>query len=292
MCDEHTADENAIYLKNHNLVSRRKFGMLAGGVGASVMFASCANAKSVTEKNVMVQTPDGDADCYFAYPTTGESPAVIVWPDIIGLRPAFKAMGKRLAESGYAVLVVNPYYRKAKAPVVAAGASFGDQVVRDVIFPLAGSLSDETNVTDAKAFVKFLDAQSCVNTKKKIGTTGYCMGGSMVMRTAASLPERIGAGATFHGGGLANDSEDSPHLLVPDMKANFLFAIAENDDKKDPNAKVLLKEAFEKVEYSAEIKVFEGTMHGWCPPDSAVHNQVQADLAWGHLLTLFKESLV
>ena len=238
-----------------------------------------------------MQTPDGEADCYFAHPQSGRHPGVIVWPDILGLRPAFRAMGDRLAGSGYAVLVANPYYRTAKAPVVAEGATFADPETRAKVFPLARSLSPETNVTDAKAFVAFLDAQSAVDTARRIGTTGYCMGGPMTMRTAAAVPERVGAGASFHGGGLVTDDASSPHLLVPTMQASFLFAIAENDDERDPGAKTALGEAFDSAGLAAEIEVYEGAMHGWCPPDSPVYNEAQAERAWARLLALFEGAL-
>jgi carboxymethylenebutenolidase len=209
----------------------------------------------------------------------------------MGIRTSFRMMGKRLAESGYSVLVVNPYYRTAKGPVIADGESFGEPAVRERLMPHARSLSPETCVTDGRAFVKYLDQQPSVDTARKIGTTGYCMTGSYTMRLAAAMPERIGAGGSFHGGGLATDAADSPHLLVPDMKAGFLIAIAENDDEKDPDAKVLLREAFDKAGLNAEIEVYEGTLHGWCPPDSRVYNKAQAERAWSRLLALFEREL-
>jgi carboxymethylenebutenolidase len=200
-------------------------------------------------------------------------------------------MGKRLAESGYSVLVVNPYYRTARSPVVSEGASFQDESTRNTVLPMARSLSAETNVTDARAFVDFLDKQSPVDTNRKIGTTGYCMGGPITMRTAAAVPERIGAGASFHGGGLVTDRADSPHLLVPTMNAQFLFAIAANDDERDPEAKNVLRETYDKAGLAAEIEVYAGAMHGWCPPDSRVYNEPQAERAWARLLVLFENAL-
>jgi len=200
-------------------------------------------------------------------------------------------MGKRLAESGYSVLVVNPYYRSAKAPVISEGASFQDPSVRDTVMPLARALNAETNSSDARAFVRFLDQQAAVDTTRKIGTMGYCMGGPITMRTAAAVPDRIGAGASFHGGGLVSDRADSPHLLVPKMKAHYLIAIAENDDQRDPDAKKSLRDSFDKAGLPAEIEVYEGAMHGWCPPDSAVYNEAQAERAWSRLLALFKTAL-
>jgi carboxymethylenebutenolidase len=200
-------------------------------------------------------------------------------------------MGKRLAESGYSVLVVNPFYRQKRAPVVPAGASFADESTRSTVMPLAQALNATTHVTDAKAFVAFLDSQASVNKNRKVGTTGYCMGGPIVMRTAAAVPDRVGAGASFHGGGLVTSQPDSPHLLVPTMKAQFLFAIAENDDQRDPEAKNVLKQTYEKAGLPAEIEVYAGAAHGWCPPDSAVYNQAQAERAWSRLLVLFQKAL-
>ena len=256
------------------------------------MLPSVANAAEVTEADVNVTTPDGVADCYFVHPAEGRHPGVLIWPDILGLRPAFRAMGKRLAESGYAVLVVNPFYRNAKAPVVPEGASFQDEATRNTVFPMARALSAKTHVTDAMAFIGFLDQQPAVDTSRKLGTMGYCMGGPMVMRTVAAVPDRMGAGATFHGGGLATDAEDSPHLLIPETQAHMLHAIAENDDQRTPEAKNMLREAYGKAGISAEIEVYKGTMHGWCPPDSAVYNEPQAEKAWSRMLALFEEALV
>jgi carboxymethylenebutenolidase len=257
-----------------------------------MMFAlpRAADAQAVKEQDVVIKTPDGECDAYFVHPASGASAAVIVWPDILGLRPAFRQMGKRLAESGYAVLTVNPFYRKAKSPVVPAGASFADPKVRDTVMPLAQSLNATTHVTDAKAFVAWLDQQPAVDKRKKIGTTGYCMGGPIVMRTAAAVPERVGAGASFHGGGLATKTPDSPHLLVPQMKASFLFAVAQNDDERDPAAKDILKETYAKAKLPAEIEVY-AAQHGWCPPDSAVYDEKLAEKAWSRLLALFKTAL-
>lgn len=291
MCDEHNFQENEDYFKTHAQINRRQFvtGML--GVGLMMYLPVNANAQAVTQSYVTIKTPDGDADAYFVHPTTGKHPAVLIWPDILGLRPAFEMMGKRLAESGYAVLVVNPYYRTQKAPVVGVGASFDDPDTRATVMALAQTLSPETNVIDAKAFVQFLDKQKAVDTSKKIGTTGYCMGGPIVMRTAAAIPERIGAAASFHGGGLATDAENSPHLLIPKMKARFLIAVAENDDQRDPKAKETLASSFASAGLKAEIEVYKGALHGWCPPDSRVYNEAQAERAWSRLLVTLGEAL-
>ncbi len=292
MCDENALrDAEEALRRRGGTLTRRRFTAVAAGAAAAAMLPRGVVASGVTGSNVLVQTPDGEADCYFVHPESGSHAGVIVWPDILGLRPAFRAMGDRLAGSGYSVLVVNPYYRTARSPVVLEGASFADQATRDTVFPLARSLTPDTNVTDAGAFVVFLDAQSAVDTGRKIGTTGYCMGGPMVMRTAAAIPDRIGAGASFHGGGLVTDAESSPHLLVPNMQASFLIAIAENDDERDPEAKGALREAFDAAGLAAEIEVYEGAMHGWCPPDSAVYNEPQAERAWARLLALFDKAL-
>lgn len=291
MCDETTVVENEAYFRKSGILSRREFSAITAGAAVAMMLPKTANAAEVSESDVSVVTPDGMADCYFVHPSSGKHPGVIIWPDIVGLRPAFRQMGKRLAESGYAVLVVNPYYRNAKAPVVPEGASFQDEEVRNKIRPLAGSLSPETNTTDAKAFVAFLDSQDAVDTSRGIGTTGYCMGGPITMRTAAAVPDRIRAGASFHGGGLATDADNSPHLLVPDMNASFLFAIAENDDARDPDSKNTLRETYDAAGLDAEIEVYTGTMHGWCPPDSRVYNEEQAERAWSRLLALFERAL-
>lgn len=292
MCDDQTERDNEKYLKNNPHLTRRQFNHMTAGAALAAMLPPMASAAmDVVESDVTVETPDGEADCYFVHPASGKHPGVLVWPDILGLRPAFREMGKRLARSGYAVLTVNPYYRKASSPVVEPGASFADEAVRNKVRDLAGSLSVETNMTDAKAFIAFLDGQNAVDSQRGIGTTGYCMGGPMTMRTAAAVPERVAAGASFHGGRLVTDSEDSPHLLVPQMKAQYLFAIAENDDERQPEAKHVLREAFEKAGLPAEIEVYEGAMHGWCALDSRVYNEAQAERAWSRLLHLFDTAL-
>ena len=290
MCDEITERDNAEYLSGKGL-TRRDFNRHSVGVALAMMLPAVANAVDVVEQEVLVPTPDGMADCYFVHPAKGAHAAVIVWPDIMGIRTSFRMMGKRLAESGYSVLVVNPYYRSVKGPVIEDGESFSNPEVRERLMPFYRSLSPETAVTDGRAFVAYLDQQPSVDTGRKIGTTGYCMTGSYTMLLAAALPERIGAGGSFHGGGLATDADNSPHLLVPKMKAGFLIAIAANDDEKDPNARILLREAFDQAGVSAEIEVYEDTLHGWCPPDSAVYNEAQAERAWSRLLALFQREL-
>jgi len=288
MCDEFTEADNA---ESAGHVSRRAFGVLAGGGAMALMLPSPANALAIGGKDVIVTTPDGKADAYFVAPATGKHPGVLIWPDIMGLRPAFRQMADRLAQSGYAVLVVNPFYRAQKAPVLAPGESFGQPEVRARLMPLMQALTPTTQVTDAKAFVAFIDAQPQVDKQRGLATTGYCMGGPITMRTAAALPGRVKAGASFHGGGLATDKPDSPHLLVPKMKASYLFAIADNDDQRQPEAKDMLRTAFTAAKLPAEIEVYKGAQHGWCPPDSAAYNAEQAERAWARMLALFEKAL-
>ena len=290
MCDDQSIRDIEEFLKERGL-TRRDFGVGAAGFAMATMLPAVANALDVVEEEVLVETPDGMADCYFAYPAEGTHAAVIVWPDVMGLRTAYRSMGKRLAESGYSTLVVNPYYRTAKGRVIEDGEHVSHPGVRERLNPHRNSLSPETCVTDGKAFVKYLDAHPSVDTGRKVGVTGYCMTGSYTMILAAAMPDRIGAGGSFHGGGLATDRDDSPHLLAPKMKAGFLIAIAENDDEKEPEAKHMLREAFDDAGVSAEIEVYEGALHGWCPPDSPVYHEAQAERAWSRLLVLFEREL-
>jgi len=290
MCDELTNQDVNEYLRR-NGVSRRDFNKLGSSAAIAMLLPAVANALDVVEDDVLVPTPDGESDCYFVRPASGAHAGVIVWPDVVSIRPAFRAMGRRLAESGYSVLVVNPYYRTHKGQIVPDGKGFRDPGIREMLMPHARSLSPETCVTDGRAYVAWLDQQESVDTSRMIGTTGYCMTGSYVMRLAAAIPDRIGAGGSFHGGGLATDEEDSPHLLAPKMKAGFVIAIAENDDERRPEEKTRLREAFDAAGVEAEIEVYEGTLHGWCPPDSAVYNEAQAERAWARLLALFERKL-
>jgi carboxymethylenebutenolidase len=288
MCEHDDFDE---FARGSDHITRRRFGALALGAGFLAALPKLVNAAVTTGADVEIRTPDGAADGYFVHPTTGTFPGVLIWPDILGLRPAFKDMATRLAESGYSVLVINPFYRTKKAPTAPDHFDFNDPAARQALFALAGTLSPDTAATDAKAFIAFLDGQPSVDKKRKMGTMGYCMGGPLVMRTAATAAGRIGAGATFHGGGLVTDKPDSPHLLIPRMKAHYLIAIAENDDQREPHAKDVLRESFAKAHLPAEIEVYAGTQHGWCPPDAAVYNHDQAEKAWSRLLVLFSSSL-
>ncbi len=281
MCDQDHFEED---LKKY---SRRDFGAFAAaGLGAAALLPRAANAAEVTDRDVTITTPDGECDSFFVSPSEGRHPGVLIWPDIFGLRPAFRQMAKRLAESQYSVLVVNPFYRTQKAPTAAKGAN---TPISDVI-PLARSLDATKHTTDAQAFIGWLDKQQQVDKDRKMGTTGYCMGGPIVMRTAAAAADRVGAAATFHGGGLVTDRPDSPHRLIPNMKAQFLIAIAENDDQRDPDAKGVLAKSFQQAGLKAEIEVYPAG-HGWCPPDTRVHNETQAEKAWSRLLHLFSTAL-
>ncbi|MDG2140246.1 MAG: dienelactone hydrolase family protein [Gammaproteobacteria bacterium] len=292
MCDNDTQKDVEEYLRRHPEMTRRDFTKIATGAGLAMMFPPMVNAQSVSERDIEIRTPDGVADCYFVYPSQGAHAAVLVWPDILALRPAFREMGKRLARAGYAVLTVNPFYRDAHAPVVGFGASFSQPETREIVLPMAQNLNAETHFSDARAFISWLDEQPEVDTNKGIGTTGYCMGGAMVMRTVAAVPERMAAGATFHGGGLATSNPDSPHLLIEDTRAQMLHCVAQNDDDNDPQAKETLRETYADAGIRAEIEVYQDAMHGWCAIDSQVYHQTQAERAWGRLLNLFDRALV
>ena len=285
MCDQEHFEKDRLEYERLGRVTRKQFGLMLGA-GMAMLLPPVANAVSVTESDVDVTTPDGSADCYFVHPASGAVPGVLVWPDIAGLRPAFRQMGKRLAQSGYAVLVVNPFYRTKKAPTAEAGAA----TPIDQLRPLAQTLNETTHRTDAKAFTAWLDGQSCVAKNRKLGTQGYCMGGPIAFRTAAAVPDRVGAVASFHGGGLVTDKPNSPHLEAAKSKAQFLIAIAENDDKQAPDEKNVLKETFAKAGLPAEIEVYPAA-HGWCPPDAGVYSEPQAEKAWSRLLVLYGKAL-
>jgi carboxymethylenebutenolidase len=292
MCDELTEIDNESFSNGGGALSRRDFSKLSAAAIMSLMFPTNALGQEVVEKSdVMVNMRDGVSDCYYVRPSSGKHPAVLMWPDIKGLRPAFRAMGKRLAMQGYSVLVVNPFYRDAKAPVVGEGASFSDPETRKFLIAMARKLTQNASMADARAYIEFLDAQDNVDTNRKVGTLGYCMGGPLIMRTAGAVPNRVGAAASFHGGGLVSDADDSPHLLIPSSSAHVLHAIAENDDEQGPDAKNVLAAAYKAAGVPAEIEVYEGTLHGWCPPDSQVYNKIQAEKAWSRLTALFKTAL-
>jgi carboxymethylenebutenolidase len=287
MCEQDQFEKDRQEYEARGLVTRRRFGVLIGA-GMTMMLPRVAGAVAVTESEVTITTPDGVADCYFVHPATGTAPGVLIWPDIFGLRPAFRQMGKRLAESGYAVLVVNPFYRVQKAPTAAKGAA----TPIPEVMPLAQALNETTHMTDAKAFIGWLDQQASVAKNKKVGTQGYCMGGPMAFRTAAAVPARVGAAASFHGGGLVTAAPNSPHVQAAGSQAQFLVAIAENDDKRSPGDKTTLADTFAKANRPAEIEVYAGAAHGWCPPDSQVYNEPLAEKAWSRLLAIYSKALV
>jgi carboxymethylenebutenolidase len=283
-------------------VSRREFGAvsLAAGLAVATGARGAAAAEPLTETEVTVKTPDGNCDAAFIHPTTGTYPSVLIWPDAFGLRPAMRQFARRIAADGYSVLVPNPFYRTAKAPVFdnPAGFNFDNPEDRAKLPPLTGPLQAAGAAEkDAVAYVAFLDAQKEVDKTKKIGTQGYCMGGALVVRTAAAVPDRIGAGASFHGGGLVTDNPNSPHLLAPKIKARMYFGIAANDDMRQPEAKDKLRAAFAAANVPAEIEVY-GSLHGWCVPDmplqqngKPIYDMADADRAWGKLVTLYKAAL-
>ena len=260
---------------------------------------SASAAASVVETDVEIKTPDGTCDAAFIHPGGGSHPGVLLWTDAFGLRPSMRDMAKRLAAQGYSVLVPNPFYRMGKAPFFTDASTVDFAKDRGKIQPLMASVTADGNAEkDAVAYIAFLDAQKQVNTKKKIGTQGYCMGGALVMRTAATVPDRVGAGGSFHGGGLVNDTPNSPHLLAPKIKAKMYFGIAMSDDKTQPDAKDKLKEAFIAAGNPAEIEVYSTCYHGWCVPDmpkqkdgTPTYDKAEADRAWGKLTALYKGAL-
>jgi carboxymethylenebutenolidase len=272
-------------------VSRRSF-IVSSTATVLLSSASAATGAKVIEKNVNVPMASGVSDSALYYPE-GKGPwaAVLVWTDILGLRPVFREMGSRLAAEGYVVLVPNPFYRNAKAPVVDGSFDFSKPEDRAKVMPMAEALTADTNISDAKSYVSFLDAQPQTHKKKKMGVQGYCMGGPPTFRTAATWPDRIGAAATFHGGGLVTDKPDSPHLLIPEMKAEVLCCVADNDDKRDPAAKNKLKESFAATHLKATVEVYEGCNHGWTVRGSQVYNEAGAERAWSELTGLYKRNL-
>ena len=284
MCDKDHFAESVKEYEARGLITRRQFGVMVAA-GVALVLPESANAQQVTEKEVNITTPDGTADSFFVHPASGSAAAVLIWPDIFGLRPAMRDMAKRLAGQGYAVLVPNPFYRAGKPN--ATGAT----PIKEMMNFRKG-MSAATDMSDAKTFVAWLDAQPQVNKNRKVGVQGYCMGGPMSFHTASAVPGRIGAVASFHGGGLVNDMDpaNSPHVLAAATKASFLIAIAENDDKSRPNDKTILKETFDKAKLFNEIEVYPAA-HGWCPPDTQVYNQPQAEKAWSRLLALYGKAL-
>ena len=288
MCDEFTQDAADRALAERGM-SRRDFaafGAAAALAGCASNAAPGAGGGELTETMVRVTTPDGVADAFFVHPAMGKYPAVIMWPDIAGLREAKRIMARRLAAEGYAVLVVNPYYRSAPAPVMDSFAEFMQPAGRDRVMAYRALLTPQAIMRDAAAHVAFLDSQGAVDTARGIGSNGYCMGGPFTVFSAAAVPSRVKAAASFHGGGLVSDKPDSPVNLLEGTQASFLFAIARNDDKKSPGDKDALRKAVDAAKRPAEIEVYPAD-HGWCVPDSPVYDPVQADKAYARMLALY-----
>ena len=283
-----------------NTISRREFTALSIAAGlAAATGASGATAAQMIDTDVQVTTPAGVCDAALIHPRGGSWPGVILFTDVFGLRPTMRDMAKRLAADGFTVLVPNPFYRTSKAPGLSTDIDFNNAADRAKIDMLRAPLTSDAVMQDAAAYVKFLDAQSSVNKKAKMGVFGYCMGGPMTLQAAASSPGRIGAGASFHGGGLVTDKPDSPHLLVAKIKAQYYFGVAMNDDQRQPDAKTKLDEAFKAANLQAKIEVYDGCLHGWCvkdmpntPGKPPIYNEAQAERAWGELVGLYKRAHV
>lgn len=287
MCD----DDIHVGLIHDPTVSRRTFGILAGAAAGGL--ATNAYAADVVEKDVEVRTPDGVADAALFYPAgKGTWPAVLIWTDIAGLRPTFREMGRRLAADGYVVLVPNPFYRSVKGVVATPGFNFANPEDRARVMGYRQAMTNDGIDKDAVAYLAFLDAQPQTNRKKRVGVQGYCMGGPLSFRTAAAVPNRIGAVGSFHGGGLVTKDPQSPHQLVAKTRAAYLVAIADNDDKQQPEAKDELKKAFAAAGRPATVEVYAGAAHGWCVKGSQVYKEDAAEKAWAELLKLYKTNLV
>jgi carboxymethylenebutenolidase len=303
MCDDITERENETYL------NRRQLGL---GLAATAALTGCGAPTSVapepekaaaptpkppaaaspttSERRVAITTPDGEADGLFVFPKEGKHAAVLMWPDVAGLREAYETMARRLAEAGYAVLVVNPYYRSAKSPVLTHFDEWRTDEGRAKIKPMREALTSEAIGRDAVALIAWLDQQPEVDTDKKVGTQGYCMSGPFTFRVAAAVPDRVGAFASFHGGGLVTQAPDSPHTLFASTKAAALIAIGQNDHEREPDTKPALEAAAKQAGVSAEIEVYPAN-HGWCALDSPVYDEAQAERAWGRLLATYEANL-
>jgi carboxymethylenebutenolidase len=280
-------------------LGRRDFVTTTLGAGLAAAASASGAGMKVVETDVEVKTPDGTCDAAFIHPASGSHAAVLLWPDAFGLRPSMREMAKRLASEGYSVLVPNPFYRVSKAPFTDASTfSFSNPADRAKLTPLMASVTaDGAAEKDAIAYIAFLDAQKPVNKSKKVGTQGYCMGGPLVVRTCATVPDRVGAGGSFHGGGLVTNNPNSPHLLAPKIKAHMYFGIAANDDATQPDAKDKLRESFGAAHVPAEIEVYTGCLHGWCVPDmpqqngKPIYSKPDAERAWAKLVALYKGAL-
>ncbi len=296
MCDDRTESDNADWLESHR-TGRRQFNLAAAAAAGLALFPGCASSTpsapaglKTASRKVMIDTPDGKADALFVHPVEGRHPAVIMWPDIAGLRPAFETMATRLAGAGHAVLAVNQYYRSAPAPVLENFAQWRTEAAQAKIAPMRAALTSEAVTSDGGAFIDWLDGQAEVDTGRRIGSCGYCMGGPFTFRTAAARPERIGAICSFHGGGLVTGEPGSPHRLIAGFKAAMLIAIAQNDDAREPETKETLRAAAKAANRPAEIEVYPA-QHGWCVTDSPAYEEAQAEKAWGRMLATYGQYL-
>ena len=295
MSEDKTSQEPARGATDPAVLSRRDLGVIAAVAAVAASAPAGAAPLKVMEMDVEVQTPDGACDAVFVHPTgkapRGGWPAVLVWTDIMGLRPVFRQMASRMAAEGYAVLAPNPFYRKGRAPIPAGPVNWADPADRAKLMELRSALTPEATARDAIACFAWLDGQSLVDPGKGAGVQGYCMGGPMAFQTAAALPDRIAAVGSFHGGGLVTPAPDSPHRLITRTRAEYLVAIADNDDQKEPQAKDALRAAFKAAGRPAEVEVYAGAQHGWCVPGSAVYNPEAAERAWSALLALYRRRL-
>jgi carboxymethylenebutenolidase len=287
MCD---SDNHQGFIADTSF-TRRSVVLTISSAAALAGLPTAALAAEVVEKDVMVPTPDGSADAVLFHPAgRGSWPAVLMWPDILGLRPVFRDMAHRLAASGYTVLVPNPFYRTKRAPIVTGPFDFNDPKQVQPLLALKATLTDARIDSDATAFIKFLDSQKETNRRKGAGVQGYCFSGPFAFHTAAVRPDRIRAVATFHGGGLVTKDANSPHLLIPRTKASYVVAIARNDDQKQPEAKDVLKKTFAAARRPAVVEVYPAD-HGWCVPGSPPYDQASAERAWAELLRLYRARL-
>lgn len=292
MCDDLTAHEEEAALARKG-IGRRDFAALSAAAVIAACTAGDGEAKTkraLTERSVTFPTPDGTADGFFVHPAKGKHPAVLLWPDIAGLREAYQVMARRLAEAGYAVLVLNHYYRNAPAPIMKSMAEWRTPEGQERLKPMIAAINPEATMRDAKAAIAWLDAQKAVDRKRGVGTQGYCMGGPYTMRTAFAVPDRVRAAASFHGGGLVTDKPDSPHRLFAQTRASYLIAIARNDDARSPADKDALREAAKAAGRPAEVEVYNAD-HGWCTLDAPIYDKAEAERAWGRLLALYKAAL-
>ena len=289
MCDEFTQADVSSGLAANPGITRRDFAVMGGA--AVLMAASSAEAaggSGLVESGVTITTPDGKADGFFVHPGSGKYPGILLWPDIAGLREAYQATARKLAAAGYAVLVVNPYYRSAPAPVFESFSAWRTPEGMEKTKPMIAAITPDGTSHDAKALLAFLDAQPAVDTTRKLGTSGYCMGGALAVRTAAAVPGRVGAVASFHGAYLVNDLPTSPHRLIAQSRASFLFAIGKGDDARSPEEKNTLRAAAAAAHRPAEIEVYAAE-HGWCTLDSPVYDAGEDHRAWGRMLALFAQ---